>query len=340
MKKFLLKLSLLLTPVLAVLVLYVVLDPFKVLRTYDDYYENGNMLIWPNHSMVDVESYTRSTSELGMTFDSFLFGDSRSTNFRAAEWEKYLPEGSRAFHFDGYNDAIVSVVEKVKYLDRHGVRIKNAIFPIDIIMAPRSIPNYGYRFMLPPSLGANPVTFHIENLRTYLSPQFLTSYLARRLFGTEQAPPKTEAEYHEWLATPGVVTYNPVINELTETRSERLIAEGKYFPPNLVDSVMEIRSRGYFYDPLLTEDGVGLLKEMAEVFRRHQTDYRIIIIPRADSITLPEADEAKLKEIFDPERVVRLDTLSCHPTLFYDRLHITNRLANDILRRVYRPQDK
>ena len=77
---FILKALFLASPILILLVIYLVIDPFKVIRTYSTYYQSGV----PDYITLDkdyVSSQTFLNNVSTYNYDSYILGDSRSIVF-------------------------------------------------------------------------------------------------------------------------------------------------------------------------------------------------------------------------------------------------------------------
>ena len=75
--------------------LYLIMDPFRVLRSYDDYLKGW--LVEINQNYVSTEVYLKNHIRYG--YDSFIFGSSRTMGYRTNDWKMYLGEGSSPFVF-------------------------------------------------------------------------------------------------------------------------------------------------------------------------------------------------------------------------------------------------
>lgn len=87
------------------LVFYIATDPFKVIYTYDTYFENESKgRVAMNKSFVSTSTFLNNHKQLKLDYDSFIFGNSRSIFYEISEWEKHLPENANPFHFDGSSE--------------------------------------------------------------------------------------------------------------------------------------------------------------------------------------------------------------------------------------------
>lgn len=336
MKRFLLKLLVVLTPIWVIIGVYIVMDPFRVLRDYKDYYDGGKYDIWINHNMATIRTLKNITDSTGYRlFDSFIIGDSRATNFLAEDFKKYLPEGSHVYHLDAYADVIETIYDKISYIDQHGYHIRHVLMPVNHIMTSHTDPIPGYRFISPPEAGHNKVKFHIETLRAYLDPRFMDIFLIYKFYKHEITEP-----IPDWYSQPGLLDYDYHINQLVEVDAERRILSGTLITQHQADSLDAVRDslQNSFAPETITPTSQERLKQIAKIFNRHNTDYKIVIIPLRLGIKYSLNDELKLKEIFGAENVIRLDTIRYPINYFYDDRHLSNALTRDILKRVYTPR--
>ena len=117
--RFTMKLSILLTPFIALLVVYFLNDPFMVLRHYDRYDNSPVML---NEGYIGWQMYMNNRDSIA--FDSFIMGNSCTMAYQCHEWEKYL-DGGRAVRLFGNAESIAAISKKLQALERNGAEIKN-----------------------------------------------------------------------------------------------------------------------------------------------------------------------------------------------------------------------
>lgn len=80
--RFTMKLSILLTPFIALLVVYFLNDPFMVLRHYNRYDNSPVML---NEGYISWQMYMNNRDSIA--FDSFIMGNSCTMAYQCHEWE-------------------------------------------------------------------------------------------------------------------------------------------------------------------------------------------------------------------------------------------------------------
>ena len=84
MKHYLLKLLLFFSPILLVVAIYVVLDPFMVVWHYDDY-RVEDRAVFINRAYVSSRVFENQNDTCH--YDSFIFGNSTSLNYYVADWQ-------------------------------------------------------------------------------------------------------------------------------------------------------------------------------------------------------------------------------------------------------------
>lgn len=123
--RFTMKLSILLTPFIALLVVYFLNDPFMVLRHYNRYDNSPVML---NEGYIGWQMYINNRDSIA--FDSFIMGNSCTMAYQCHEWEKYL-DGGRAVRLFGNAESIAAISKKLQALERNGAEIKNLLLILD-----------------------------------------------------------------------------------------------------------------------------------------------------------------------------------------------------------------
>ena len=123
--RFTMKLSILLTPFIALLVVYFLNDPFMVLRHYNRYDNSPVML---NEGYIGWQMYMNNRDSIA--FDSFIMGNSCTMAYQCHEWEKYL-DGGRAVRLFGNAESIAAISKKLQALERNGAEIKNLLLILD-----------------------------------------------------------------------------------------------------------------------------------------------------------------------------------------------------------------
>ena len=92
MKRFILKIVLFISPIVAILGLYAYADPLHVIWDYEDYTKTPSVSVAYN-------SYKMIMQYDSIPFNSFIVGSSRSGFWPWKEWEKHLDSTACTFQF-------------------------------------------------------------------------------------------------------------------------------------------------------------------------------------------------------------------------------------------------
>ena len=270
MKRFLIRiLSFIGIPILALLAVYLITDPFKTLRPFSFQYFDDT-----NRDYLSSELFLRNDPIYH--YNSFIFGSSRCCGFNTYHWKHYLPAGSRQFMFQAWGETLTGIEQKIDYVDKNGDEIENAIVLFDI-------PGTFVKNQLPKS----PVT--IKHYK--FSGQSKLAYHACLFYQFSQKP-------SEWISSIKQCK-NHIIEEFyADTISNDWGTNNRYLdystqPSKDSLSNCSAKSRAVFMKqiehktdndlqeskPLITEEFSKQLMHIKDVFVKHRTDYRIVVSP-------------------------------------------------------------
>lgn len=338
MKRFLLFCLLLCLPILALAIVYIVIDPFKVIWKYEAYYEPDDV-IHLNRGYVSAMQYINTKDSC--KYNSFIFGNSKSIAYHEKEWKQYLPSSSVCYHFDEHGGAIGHLFHEIDYISRHG-NIDNALIVIDCGVLSRM----GYDallFKLCPALNHNKKYFSFQSayFKAFYNIGFLRAYIDY-MINKEYKPYMGDYIINRdgwWFE---YSFYNLSNNEWTYVKHEESIARGDYFDAKRVDGFHKTQQ---FPDSIsavvIDDERLSLLKSIKERFDNHHTNYRIVISPDYDQIKINPSDLQCLNDVFGSQYVfdftgVNKWTKDYH--FYYDNAHYRSCVANDIMRLVYTSQ--
>ncbi|MFZ1730382.1 MAG: hypothetical protein WBQ23_07390 [Bacteroidota bacterium] len=337
MKRYLKNILLFLSPLLLVVLLYFVFDPFKVLRDYDSYYVSGKPdYVVLNRGYVSTETFVRHYP--AQQYNSFIFGNSRSLFYQVNDWKPHLAPGASCFHFDGSDESLFSIYKKVLFLKKQQVKINNALIVVDQPALSRVENHPGHLTMTPPRLmdNVNLIPFHWSFLTSYLDPRFLLAYYDFTLTG----------QFRDYMRDHNVLNAEPMeydlaSNEIRYPQFESAISNGSYYQGHRL-SVFEKRSvNPRPYSPCLEREHVRLLKEMQRIFTANGTVVRIVISPLYNQRALHPRDLSTLQRIFGPASIFDYSgindiTLDYHN--YYELSHYRPFVAARIMSEVYREE--
>ena len=326
-KRFVLLCLLAALPVFMLVALYVVKDPFHVVKPYHGrvYNPGDSIALTINWGHVTVESFKYFDPQ--EHFDSFIFGSSLSGYYRIKDWQPYLPDDARAFHFNASRETLDGILNKLRFLKSRGVHIKHALIIMEDEMLRRRPLDSDVLFVQHPQTTPNVSwwAFHQLYFNAYRRPE-LVGYL---LFPN--------------LLRQAVLEKGYATTDITD-RIER-INEGYY---GWADSVIAVNPGAFFTrehiaqyslppmelpcPPKITGWVGPTLREIAHELKSQHIDYQIIIPPHYGYEAIDSQDLYQMETIFDPSRVhdyshdPELGSRLCH---YYDDGHL---IAQDCAR--------
>jgi hypothetical protein len=166
LNKFLYKTLIVLFPFLLFLLLYIILDPFKVIHGYPPFYKKGDV-IDINRGYVSTATYEKQYQKY--RYDSFIFGNSRSRFYEVSDWQKYLPSNSSCYHFDASAEPLYGIYKKILYIDKKGRSLNNVLIIADTDELAKDKPLEGHIFIIPPQLenNKNIIKFHTTSFKVF-----------------------------------------------------------------------------------------------------------------------------------------------------------------------------
>jgi hypothetical protein len=323
----LVKLWIVAIPFQVILASYVYLDPFRVLHHYEQMPPDslGELL---NRDFVSTEKLLRERER--RTYDSFIFGSSRSQAFLCSDWAAYLPD-AHPYHYDAFGEPLPGIVGKVRLLDELGLPIKNALLIVDHkLLADLEEPT-GHIYVKHPRVNRSfGPAFQVPFLKAYFTDWFWWKYILRVIDPSRLDPLADKYRRYQ--------VYDPVTNDISYAERERDLQTDpdRYYADRADDFT---RPAVATTSPeVLGERQISLWNEMAEVFRRHGTDVRIVVSPLFDQMRLSAHDREALERMFGRDHVYDFSgrnefTADIHN--YYDPAHFRPAVGREILRRIY-----
>lgn len=329
MNKFLIRILALVIPFAVILALYVVIDPHKAFRHYDQYYLPSDFTEI-NRGYASTCMYDNNYKKYH--YDSFIFGNSRSLIYNVDEWKKYIPSESSCFHFDCSGGCVEDLYRKVKYINEHGEHISNALFVVDSRLLSRTF-FHGMPYLIAPQLVDydNYVEFQCEHIKAFMHPYFLASYSVYYFLH----------DYKEFMA--GYVlkyhkSVNPVTNEIKYSDQDSLIQIGEYYTPEFVKIFNNVQYPDSISPISLNDERKELLSSMNDILKMHNTNFKIIISPSFDQIHINPNDLEFLKVTFGNENVFDFsgpNKWNADYHNYYETTHYRPNVAYDIMQIIY-----
>jgi hypothetical protein len=319
------------TPLFILIALYVITDPFAVLRRPRDYYTAGEVAP-RNRDFVSSETLLARTNS-SHYYDSFVFGSSRSIPFQTEDWRPYLSENAHPFHFDASLESLFGIWSKVRYLDRAGYALRNALLVVDGSLLGRPADDdHRAMFLKDPTVaGTSWFSFHLAMFEGFLGRGFFVAYVDHSLFGKWRPYMKSNLSDHD-------LGYLPDTNDiLVQDREDDIARMGEaYFQTYEFDD--QDPQPGQPAAATIRERGRQELTELGDIFARQKTNVRILVSPMYDRRPLNHADREVLVTAFGSSSVRDFSgdnwvTRDRHN--YYDKEHFRLAIARILLSKAY-----
>ncbi|MBI2966769.1 MAG: hypothetical protein HYY40_03015 [Bacteroidetes bacterium] len=340
MNTFLVKTLLFLLPFFSVTATFFIFDPFKIWYAYDDYFSDYSIII--NRDYAGTELYMQNRKK--MHYDSFIFGSSRTLAFNTKDWKPYLQNNASPFVFWASGETLFGMWSKIKFLHSLNDTIKNSILVMDNgATLNRTGNSKGHIFIKHPLLSnGSRYEFYSSFVYAYMADFFFVRYLDYCFF-------KRYRPYMKGFIDERIVKSDPVTNDFyrISNQVERNRNMKDYYskrekmfyarPQNPVTSKAIIRP------PQLT-----MLKDIAEIFGKMGTQYKIVIGPMYDQKKFNAGDLEILYELFGKQNVfdyTGINFITESRENYYDDNHYMPHVGQKILKEIYsrenlNPDDK
>jgi len=315
-------------PILFLLSLYLYFDPFKVVGTYRDF---SFPHVVTNRDYISVENIRKNQKNLN--YNSFIFGSSRTIGLRARSWKKYLGPKDSPVMFDASGESVFGMYSKLKYLDEKKIPIDNALVLICRDVSFSQTKNHkGHLYIKHPAIsGESELVFHATFFKAFLSPRFFHKFAWFKFTGQYEPFMTGYIENRR-------IFIDSLTNDLRNLDQEEELAkdpihyyksqQGIFYlrPPNRVDSIKRIG-----------KENLRMLQEMAEIFRRHKTQYSVILSPLYDQIKINPSDLKVLKETFGSNvyDFSGKNPLTEPETNYYESSHFRPHVGDSILKIIF-----
>lgn len=334
MKKFLKKIVWFSVPCMIVILLLIYVDFFKVFFSYDEYYSD-DLIVTLNRETVCLR--TLENIPLKDKPDSYIFGSSRSQAFKCKDWKNYITTSKRLYHFDAANEALIGVLNKLKYLDENNINVKNILFIVDIgLLKQTSLKSRNYSLVIsPPELSDNSsFEFYKAFVSSSLNPKFVVSYIDFKTFKTHRA------YMGQFIAN----TEFP--NKIDEFDMDFVYGKDEEIESDSVGYYNKMINQGIFSKRLAPKvDTSSIKKEVLEqltaiksIFDKHKTNYKIVVSPMYNQVKLSSEYLTGLNSIFLSKNVFDYSGVNKFTNSignFYERSHYRPHVARSIMNEIY-----
>ncbi len=276
-------------PLFFFLLLYIYHDPFKVLKSYDNYSYSPVIL---NRDYVSTTVYLKNYKKYN--YNSFILGSSRTIAFKPDSWLAYLSDKDKPFMFDASGESIYGIYKKLIFLDSKNIKIKNALIILDRDASFNNSGNHlGHLDIKHPiTSGESYLNFNLEFIKAYFNPKFLFSFYSYKILGG----------YKPFMAgyiENRIIKYDIKNNELKilDQETEILNNPKEYY---LARRKLFYKREGEKTDTVhrINKEHKFMLKEIKNILDKNNTNYKVIVSPLYEQIKFSYPDFYLLKSIF------------------------------------------
>lgn len=330
MKKLLIRILLLLLPIIICTSVIIFWDPFRIFFDYKDYYKDN--VIEPNRSFVLTQTYLKYRKEY--KFDSFIFGSSRSHAFRTNEWKKYLDDKAVPFHYDGASETLYGINKKLMFLDKSGDSIKNVLFICDMSTLTSTQNVIDHLHILPPALsGESYLRFYFEFLKSSFSFEFIVANADYKINHKKKEYQKQLLSLEDYISY-----HDPVNGDYFYGNDKHISADSTGYYQEMINKGLFDRGTSENKKNPITNEEIILLKEIAGIFQKHHTNFKIVISPLYNQVPLDKEQLNLLNSIFDNKHVFDFsgkNSITDSIGNYYENSHYKPFIANSIMRLIY-----
>ncbi len=334
MNRFLKKIGWFILPCVLIIISIVYLDFFKVFFQYDEYYSE-DLFVSLNREYVCLKKIDQIAESNKP--NSFVFGSSRSQAFKCKDWNQYIGEKSKSFHFDAANEALIGVLGKLEYLQKNEIEINNALVIIDIgLLKQTSFKKRNSSLTIShPKISTNSmVDFYSPFISASLNPKFVISYLDYKTFRTHRG------YMGQYIAN---TKYPNRINEIDMDifyGKDILIEEDSvaYYEKTIKSGIFYDRSSIHVDTSKLEKNVKEQLIKIKNIFDKNNTQYEIVISPMYDQIEINKEYLKLLNEIFGLEKIHDFSGINDYTIPlgnYYEKSHYRPHVAREIMKKVY-----
>jgi hypothetical protein len=334
LKIFFLKVLIITLPLLLILSIYVITDPFKVLYSYhfDNYY---NWQHWEiNRELAGTENLKERIAKNDVP-DAYIFGNSRSLTFRCDVWESLLNDNTKPYHFDAATESLFGVHHKVKYLDEKNIKIKDALIVCDVSLLPNVVNDHDVTHIKHPDIsGESKYAYQANFIKGYFTNFFFIKQIDYLLFSKEK---KYMSDI--FAIDRGYIRTEPYQNDYYYQKYDSMMSsDSAAYYVFKQDVFYERPARQDTSEAVLKEKQIYMLKEIKRIFDKDGTRYQIVISPLYDQKKINQADITTLTAIFGQNTVhdySGINDITNSKTNYYESSHFKPYIAAKIMSELY-----
>lgn len=338
MKKFITQFikfsSIIVITTLVLLITYLFYDPFQVVNKYKSFYVSGEpRYVTLNYDYVDIETF--SNNYPFYKYNSFIIGNSRSRFYEMDTWSNYI-HSDKCFHFNASAETLYGISKKIEFLHARNIQISNILIILDYSTLTGISNSNGHLFIKHPILsGQSMRDFQLDFFKAYCSFSFLRAYLDFKTSGKIKDYMKIGSLLDD---TP--VDYNLKYNEMKlKVFEDTMKADpAKYYNKKRMIPFYQRDTIQKFSPKIIKKEQIVMLNNIINIFKKHSTNFKIVINPLYDQLKLNRKDIDVLNEIFGSENVYDfsgINSITSDYHNYYEGSHYRPHVANEIMKLVY-----
>ncbi len=333
MKSFIKKFFIYSIPLFIAIALYICLDPFKVIWHYDNFYPPVKYQVVLDMDYVSTTNYDNKRKE--QKYDSFILGNSRSRCWRIKDWKEHIGNDANCYHFDAHGETLLGIEKKLEYISKHSLSIKNALIIIDesVLKETEAVKTH-LRYICPQLVNySNVFGFHFCFLKSFYTPEFTKAYLDYKISGQVKQYMLDQELFYE------TDYYDPIHNEYLPLKSEKKIQKGTFYDEKRMELFEDWQHPDSVSPVIIQEKQQEMLTHIANILQEHKTDYRIVINPLFNQISINPNDLYKLKAIFGKDCVYNfsgVNNITSDYHNYYENSHYRMYIAKQLLKTLYK----
>jgi hypothetical protein len=281
----------------------------------------------------DVSTKTFLNKRKIYHYDSFIFGSSRSCATRSREWKKYLKKNNQPFSYGSWNEQLIGIYKKILLIDSLKDSINNAIIIIDV---DKTFANLGYNPIMDEHYlisGISKFEYYKKDFINFLqSPELIIESIDYYTFHKRR-------KYMKGFVDPQLGRLDPINCDWSVNADSIIFLDSAEYYKNSKSAFYERPINQIYSDQLINKQMQEQLKAIAQIFKEHKTNYKIIISPLYDQIKINPTDYKLLQSIFNPENIYDFSGINDITNNMYnynkDAYHYRNRTGDYLLKTLY-----
>lgn len=323
-RTFYFKCFLVLIPFIFLIIIYIVKDPFRVVRSYSDY---DHCEVCQSEGKRSWEKYKMYRND--MCYDSFIMGSSCTRAFLCTDWNEHIH--AHPFRFFSNAEGLGDLCLKLKALDSQPDQpVKHLLIITEKSFFQKVNPQPGIMHILPPDIThKSMISYQTAFAQGFFNPVFLIPYLRYQITG------KYVKSMNGVIGTPssGVDKYT---NDASTCLEDSIRLEGENYWKSRVN-FKKIGQSPTSYKPFFTPTHLKLLHEIRDFCQKHHTDMKLVIGPSLELKQLSSEDLTTLKNILGSDNVFDYsgNELMGDYHNFYDGSHYRVTVGREIMNEIY-----